>query len=144
MDRIQEAFLLLIRYMDCGKYTKAQCCKYLRDTVRSCAQNLIRKRSLRDARAEDLDSGDQRDTQTSETESGVIMRSELSYIADCIGRLPARYRRVLRLRFYEELSVREISEALGIRKETVKKQILRGKNMLIEMLIKGGWTDDEQ
>ena len=40
--------------------------------------------------------------------------------------LPARYRTALALRFYEDLSEREIAELMGIRPGTVKSLIHRG------------------
>ncbi len=40
--------------------------------------------------------------------------------------LPVRYRTALALRFYEDLSEREIAEAMGVRRGTVKSLIHRG------------------
>ncbi len=43
-----------------------------------------------------------------------------------VRRLPPRYRTALALRFYEDLSEREIAEMMGVRPGTVKSLIHRG------------------
>ena len=52
--------------------------------------------------------------------------------------LPSKYRVVIHLYYFEELSVREISESLGIKESTVKSQLHRGRELLKELL-KGGY-----
>ena len=51
-----------------------------------------------------------------------------------IGRLPEKYGAVIRMRYYSDMSVKEISEALGITESNIKKRLERGKKMLKEML----------
>lgn len=48
--------------------------------------------------------------------------------------LPPKYRAVIHLFYYEDFSVAEISEALGIKQTTVKSQLSRGRDMLREKL----------
>ena len=50
------------------------------------------------------------------------------YTALC--ELPAKYRIVLHLFYYEDLSVQEISRALKIRAGTVRMQLTRGREMI--------------
>lgn len=52
--------------------------------------------------------------------------------------LPPKYKAVIHLFYYEELSVAEISKYLGIKESTVKSQLSRGRDMLREKL-KGGY-----
>lgn len=53
--------------------------------------------------------------------------------------LPIKYRTIIHLFYYEDMTIREISESLGIKEGTVKSQLHRGRNLLKELL-KG---DDE-
>ncbi len=48
------------------------------------------------------------------------------------------YREVLVLFYYEELSIREISNLLNEKEGTIKSKLSRGRNMLKESLLKGG------
>ena len=63
-------------------------------------------------------------------------------LLDAVLRLPVRCRSVIHLFYYEDLSVSETAELLGISENTVKSQLHRGRKLLKEML-KEGWDDDE-
>jgi RNA polymerase sigma factor (sigma-70 family) len=47
-------------------------------------------------------------------------------LIDALAKMPPRRRAVLVLRFFEDLSVEETAEALGINEGTVKSQTARG------------------
>ena len=47
-----------------------------------------------------------------------------------ISKLSAKYKEVLILYYYQEMTMSEISEVLGIKLNTVKSRLLRGKEML--------------
>ena len=51
-------------------------------------------------------------------------------LADAMARLPAAYRDILLLRYYNGYSVREISSILHIKKDTAQKQLWRAKAAL--------------
>lgn len=51
--------------------------------------------------------------------------------------LPAKYRDVIHLFYYEELSVREIAEATGRKESTVTSQLTRGREILKKVLKEG-------
>ncbi len=53
------------------------------------------------------------------------------------------YREVLVLFYFEELSVKEISQLLDEKEGTVKSKLSRGRNILKESLLKGGWSDGQ-
>jgi RNA polymerase sigma-70 factor (ECF subfamily) len=55
-------------------------------------------------------------------------------IWDAVGRLPARYRDVLVLRYRLELSEEETARALGVRVGTVKSRCARARKALMELL----------
>ena len=56
--------------------------------------------------------------------------------------LPEKYRTVLDLFYYEELSTREIREVLGIRQSAVTTRLTRAREQL-EKRLKEAWRDDE-
>jgi len=53
------------------------------------------------------------------------------------------YREVLVLFYFEELSVKEISQLLDEKEGTVKSKLSRGRNILKGSLLKGGWSDGQ-
>ncbi|HEV2481328.1 MAG TPA: RNA polymerase sigma factor [Puia sp.] len=53
-------------------------------------------------------------------------QQEFEHIRRVLGTLPAKYRQVIALRFFEELSIRDISEILGKKEGTVKSLLSRG------------------
>lgn len=53
------------------------------------------------------------------------------------------YREVIVLFYFEELSIKEISQLLNEKEGTVKSRLSRGRNILKESLLKGGWPDGQ-
>lgn len=51
-----------------------------------------------------------------------------------VAKLPKKYRLVIHLFYYEDLSVKEISTYLKIKESTVKSQLHRGREMLRQLL----------
>lgn len=51
-------------------------------------------------------------------------------LIDAVRSLPVKYRSVIHLYYYEELSVREISQILFRREATVQTQLMRARKML--------------
>lgn len=56
--------------------------------------------------------------------------------------LPEKYRTVLNLYYYEELSTKEIAELLSLRQTTVTTRLSRGRGLLKDRLGEA-WNDDE-
>lgn len=63
-------------------------------------------------------------------------------VIQAIRRLPDRDRQVILLRYYQELSVRETAQVLGISESSAASRIHRAKDRLREAL-KGWWFNDE-
>lgn len=59
---------------------------------------------------------------------------EPSPIRDALSRLPAHYRTVVHLHYYENLSTEEIAEVTGQRASTVRSQLTRARGLLRDML----------
>lgn len=58
-----------------------------------------------------------------------------------VGRLPEKYRLVIHLYYYEELSTEEIAGLLRRRASTVRTQLTRAREMLKDILEKSGYGD---
>ena len=68
-------------------------------------------------------------------EDEVIDKQRLQLLRAAVSELPERYRRVIELRYYEDLAYEEIAERLGLSLSNVKIQIMRAKNMLSELML---------
>ena len=62
-------------------------------------------------------------------------KSEVYY---AVQSLPSKYRAVIHLFYYEDMSVKEIAECLSMKESTVKSHLFRGRELLREKL-KGGY-----
>ncbi len=74
----------------------------------------------------------------------VFEMEEKSDVYYAVLELPEKYRTVIHLFYYEDMSIAEISEALRIKETTIKSQLSRGREMLREKLKggpKGVWED---
>ena len=57
-----------------------------------------------------------------------------STVAQAVMRLPDKYRLVIHLFYFEDMSVADISKATKIRENTVRSQLSRAREMLKPML----------
>ncbi|MGD6804424.1 sigma-70 family RNA polymerase sigma factor [Rossellomorea vietnamensis] len=70
-------------------------------------------------------------------EKDVINLEAKRELSECVLGLPVKYREIIILFYYEELSYKEISELLGISSQTIKTRLHRARNLLKKQL-KGG------
>ena len=63
-------------------------------------------------------------------ESNLVEKEENEIIYEKVLALPIKLREVVILQYYEELSINEISEMLGIKSNTVKTRLHRAKKLL--------------
>ena len=73
-------------------------------------------------------------------EGGYDKQEEDVKIRVAINKLPDKYRRVVYFFYLEELSLKEVSEEMGISVGSVKTRLTRGRKMLKEELITLGIT----
>lgn len=76
------------------------------------------------------------------SESSSAPSQEQQDVLDEIWKLPARYRTVIYLYYYEEYTVSEISEILRRNKNTVASRLARARKMLKQILMDGGIPRD--
>lgn len=71
-------------------------------------------------------------------ELSIVQKSEHEALADEVLKLPLKYREVILLYYYKELTVNEISQILNKKEATVRTILQRGREMLRRKLEKGG------
>ena len=79
-------------------------------------------------------------TELSEQQAPVFDRMEQRELFDTVMALPEKYRTVLYLFYYEELSIREISELLKVSQSSVTTRLTRARMTLKEKL--EVWQDE--
>ncbi|MCM3718208.1 sigma-70 family RNA polymerase sigma factor [Fictibacillus phosphorivorans] len=67
----------------------------------------------------------------------IVQKSEYEALADEVLKLPLKYREVILLFYYKELSVSEISQILHKKEPTIRTLLQRGREMLRRKLEKG-------
>jgi RNA polymerase sigma factor (sigma-70 family) len=71
------------------------------------------------------------------TEDEIELREDQQEVIDALRDLPLRQRNALVLRYYEELGIDEIAEAMGISRNSVKTHLTRGLAALERGLVAG-------
>lgn len=120
----------LIRQMDC--YTLRA---YIVSTVRNTAINLIARRSRQAGHAYLSD-------QAPELEDGniqqpldlMIRREDVEALKEAIRRLEPRDRQVLTMKYFDEMSDREIAGVLGIGADSVRSCLMRARRRVQDKL----------
>lgn len=62
-------------------------------------------------------------------------------LRETIEAMPLKYREVIVLYYYQELTIIEIAHVLGEPESTIKSKLVRGRNLLRQQLEEGGWQD---
>ncbi len=69
-------------------------------------------------------------------EEGLIKKQKAILLKDIVDKLSPRYKKLIILRYFDELSYEEISEQLGLPLGTVKAQLFRARDLLYNILRK--------
>ena len=67
-------------------------------------------------------------------EDEIIDKQRLQMLRAAVSELPEKYRKVIELRYYEDLAYEDIAERLGLTLSNVKIQIMRAKQMLAQLM----------
>lgn len=106
---------------------------YLLKAAKNTALDFIRKKEKRNISLETLSelsvSSDLSDRDFTEK---ICAEAEYEQVIQQIGSLDEKYRDVLYYRFVLELNYKEIAAILGLSVNTVKKQLVRGKKILLK------------
>lgn len=117
---------------------------YVMTITENTALNLLKKKKGESRKTINLDFEDDSWLFVSDIDIAeeFVSKEEYNRIVDIIQSLPDIYSDVLYLHYVENLTAREIASALSRKQETVRKQIVRGKKMLIHYLRKEGMEND--
>lgn len=69
-------------------------------------------------------------------EESIILEQKHAMLHDVVANLKPRYRQLVELRYFDELSYEEIADKLQLPLGTVKAQLFRSRELLFEMLKK--------
>lgn len=67
-------------------------------------------------------------------EERYIMEQRKVLAKQVVNRLPKHYKKLIELRFFKELTYKEISEMLNVPQGTIKAQVFRAKELLLNIL----------
>jgi RNA polymerase sigma-70 factor (ECF subfamily) len=67
-------------------------------------------------------------------EERYIRQQRKKIMRDLLAKLSDKYKKMIELRFFEELSYQEIADELGLPIGTVKAQLFRAKDLLYDIL----------
>jgi len=65
-------------------------------------------------------------------------REAFSYLTDKIGKLGDKYRRILTMRYFDQMSYQEIAEVMGIHVGTVKSRLFKARELLRREIMSDG------
>lgn len=71
-------------------------------------------------------------------EEALLITWQNAQLHEAIGELPYKYREVITLYYFEELSIKEIIEMINEKENTIKTRLSRGRRLLKKSIQKGG------
>ena len=120
-DITQETFLRLVRAAPVFR-DEAHCRAWLLHVAMNCTRSLFRRPWRR------------RDLPLEEAANAAAPDGERGEVLEAVLALPEKYRSVLHLYYYEELSTAEIAKIIGRSEGAVKSRLFRARGMLRDML----------
>ena len=124
-DAVQNAVLIAYEQLDTLRNPDRFKSWILQILVNECRKMLRSKKNLTD------DEG--LEAVTAAPEDGITPETKIA-LNECVSSLDEPYRTVIRLFYYEEMSIKEISRITGNSSAAVRKQLQRGREMLKKQL----------
>lgn len=151
-DVFQEVFLKLVESAD--KLQSDEHIKFwlIRVTL-NCCNLYFRKRKRDDAASyveqvgndnQSLEEFSDIDFQKSAVEEAILAGEREQAVYAAVRVLPAKYKVVIHLFYYEQRSIHDIAQIVGIMEGAVKTRLFRARTMLAEILKEGGWDGADQ
>ncbi|MCJ8278245.1 MAG: RNA polymerase sigma factor [Bdellovibrionales bacterium] len=109
---------------------------FLFKTVQNLCLNELRKRRLREA-LPFLEWFDNRDSLKPSMESSLINREELQLMKESLDKLPVKYKEVLLMSEFSDMSYQEIAKSLGVAEGTVASRKSRAMELLKTEVLQG-------
>lgn len=70
------------------------------------------------------------ESQKESVEQAVIQNAEDRELASAVMSLPIKYREVIYLFYYEELSIKEVATVIEVKENTIKTRLKKAKELL--------------
>ena len=128
-DTSQEAFVRAFVKLHTFDLDRKFCNWLLAITSHLCIDYLRRKRALF---LDDQDYAEWVGNSEEAPESMALMQEQKGEIRKLLATLPTKYRSILILRYWHEMSYSEIGEVTGLAQGTVKTRLFRARRMLAE------------
>jgi len=141
-DVVQDSFIKLANYLDRIKAVDDNTTKWLvMKIVKTTAINVYRRNqreSLLFEYSEDLEIEDPQNV----IDTKIISMHNRAILYPIIINMPEIYKEVIKLHYFYELSLMEISGIIGVDNSTVRKRNERAKKYIIEMI--GGYENEKE
>lgn len=133
-DAVQEAFIRLSDNLDrIADADSPQARNFAAVITRNVCFNVLRRRHIED----DIDETDAASDMTAEDE--FLSAQGVETLERAVLSLPEKYRDILYLTAYEELSLHDAAKLLGITYENAKSRVKRARKKMSEFLHKDGY-----
>ncbi len=137
-DLLQETFIKV--YLNLHRYDNSYTFgQWIYAIARNTFVDFMRKR--RDDLSIDVIPSENYAASTSSTltpEESIINSQQKTQLEQFLERMPPRYRKLVELRFFRELSYEEIAEQMEMPMGTVKTQIHRARTQLCRLILESG------
>ncbi|WP_427902218.1 sigma-70 family RNA polymerase sigma factor [Ornithinibacillus xuwenensis] len=137
-DIAQEVFIRCYQHIDVFRHESSYKTWIFRITINLC-KDYFRSWTYKHITISDLFSKSMFTNESPESE--VITVEKNRTIADFVLALPVKYREVIILYYYEEMSYIEISETLSISLQTVKARLYRARLKLHKLFERSGFNE---
>ncbi len=132
-DLVQEAFLRVLKAIRRYEYPRPFK-PWLYAIATNLAHDHFKRADIRQAADQPAEKAVQVPDQAEGPEGQAVAADEAQRVARALQRLPDGQREAVILRYYQELALNEISEALGVPVGTVKSRLSLGLRRLRELL----------
>lgn len=136
-DVVQEVFYQFIKReegFECVEHEKAWLIKVTLNACKKVWRNAWNRHRDGGAMEEEVSESDELQPRGTGLEEELLQEEKNRQLLSAVRALPAKYRDVIHLFYYEELSVKEIGKVTGRRESTVTSQLTRGRELLRKTL----------
>ncbi|MGJ9457344.1 sigma-70 family RNA polymerase sigma factor [Oceanobacillus sp. CF4.6] len=144
-DITQEVFVIIYKKLDTFQRKSSLKAWIYSIAINKCKDYLrswqSRNKRLKDKMLQQVNQGKVEDT----PEELIIKKNESNLILNQVLKLPIKYREVIILYYFKELSVKEISNSLHMKEVSIRTRLKRAREKLKVLLLKEGvdnlWMD---
>lgn len=129
-DLVQEIFMNVFKSMRTFDPDKGTFSTWLR----TIARNRVREEWRRVKRPENFDPRMAEEVFEAGNTDDPVLREELNRLNDCMSKLPPDHKMMVRLRFYNSLTTRGISEGAKVPESTVRLRIKEAISLLTDCM----------